>query len=174
MNSSIKLTDAQLLILSAASRREDRCLTAPKSLKRPAAEKLAAKLLAARLVREIKAKPNMPVWRRDEDAGRAFALNLTAAGLKAVATRKTTRNPRKASTPRPARKRRTSWARRTRRHRGLARQQGSPRRPATRRLQTPNRRLCRRRPAGDQDRSRDRTAAARPRRDARGADRRHR
>src|ERR1700761_7727381 len=41
MNSSIKLTDAQLLILSAASRREDRCLTAPKSLKRPAAEKLA-------------------------------------------------------------------------------------------------------------------------------------
>ena len=75
MNSSIKLTDAQLLILSAASRREDRCLTAPKNLKRPAAEKLAAKLLAARLVREIKAKPNMPVWRRDEDAGRAFALN---------------------------------------------------------------------------------------------------
>ena len=93
MNSSIKLTDAQLLILSAASRREDRCLTAPKNLKRPAAEKLAAKLLAARLVREIKAKPNMPVWRRDEDAGRAFALNLTAAGLKAVATKEDNSQP---------------------------------------------------------------------------------
>ena len=93
MNSSIKLTDAQLLILSAASRREDRCLTAPKNLKRPAAEKLAAKLLAARLVREIKAKPNMPVWRRDEDAGRAFALNLTAAGLKAVATKEDNPQP---------------------------------------------------------------------------------
>src|SRR5271167_2020358 len=86
MNSSIKLTDAQLLILSAASRRGDRCLIAPKNLKRPAAEKLAAKLLAADLVREIKAKPNMPVWRRDEDAGRAFSLKLTAAGLKAVAS----------------------------------------------------------------------------------------
>ena len=93
MNSSIKLTDAQLLILSAASRREDRCLTAPKNLKRPAAEKLAAKLLAARLVREIKAKPNMPVWRRDEDAGRVFALNLTAAGLKAVATKEDDSQP---------------------------------------------------------------------------------
>ena len=93
MNSSIKLTDAQLLILSAASRREDRCLTAPKNLKRPAAEKLAAKLLAARLVREIKAKPNMPVWRRDEDAGRAFALNLTAAGLKAVAIKEDNSQP---------------------------------------------------------------------------------
>ena len=146
MNSSIKLTDAQLLILSAASRREDRCLTAPKNLKRPAAEKLAAKLLAARLVREIKAKPNMPVWRRDEDAGRAFALNLTAAGLKAVATKEDNSQPEEsvgastgeetsnivgAADPAPL---------------GLARQQRSPRRPATRRLQTPNRRLCRRRP----------------------------
>jgi hypothetical protein len=28
----------------------------------------------------------MPVWRRDEDAGRAFSLKLTVAGLKAVAT----------------------------------------------------------------------------------------
>ena len=97
MNSSIKLTDAQLLILSAASRREDRRLTAPKNLKRPAAEKLAAKLLAARLVREIKAKPNMPVWRRDEDAGRAFALNLTAAGLKAVATKEDNSQPEESA-----------------------------------------------------------------------------
>jgi len=71
--------------LSAASQREDRCLIVPKNLKRPAAQKLAAKLLAADLVREIKAKPTMPVWRRDEDAGRAFSLKLTAAGVKAVA-----------------------------------------------------------------------------------------
>jgi hypothetical protein len=86
MNSPVKLTDTQLVILSAASQREDRCLIVPKNLKRPAAQKLAAKLLAADLVREIKAKPNMPVWRRDEDAGRAFSLKLTAAGLKAVAS----------------------------------------------------------------------------------------
>jgi Protein of unknown function (DUF3489) len=86
MNSPVKLTDTQLVILSAASQREDRCLIVPKNLKRPAAQKLAAKLLAADLVREIKAKPTMPVWRRDEDAGRAFSLKLTAAGLKAVAS----------------------------------------------------------------------------------------
>ena len=35
----------------------------------------------------------MPVWRRDEDAGRAFALNLTAAGLKAVATKEDNSQP---------------------------------------------------------------------------------
>jgi len=86
MNSPVKLTDTQLVILSAASQREDRCLIVPKNLKRPAAQKLAAKFLAADLVREIKAKSNMPVWRRDEDAGRAFSLKLTAAGLKAVAS----------------------------------------------------------------------------------------
>jgi Protein of unknown function (DUF3489) len=88
MNSPFKLPDTQLAILSAASRREDRCLIAPKNLKRPAAEKLAAKLLAAGLVREIKAKPNMPVWRRDEEAGRAFLLKVTVAGLKFTAVSK--------------------------------------------------------------------------------------
>ena len=61
MNSPVKLTDTQLVILSAASQREDRCLIVPKNPKRPAAQKLAAKLLAADLVREMKAKPNMPV-----------------------------------------------------------------------------------------------------------------
>jgi hypothetical protein len=85
MNSSAKLSDTQLVILSAASRREDLCLIAPKNLKGQAAEKIAAKLLAVGLVREIKAKPSMPVWRRDEDAGQAFSLKLTAAGLKALA-----------------------------------------------------------------------------------------
>ena len=77
--------NTQLAILSAASRREDCCLIAPKNLKRPAAEKLAANLLAAGLVREIKAKPYMPVWRRDGEAGRAFSLKLTVAGLKFTA-----------------------------------------------------------------------------------------
>ena len=70
--------------LSAASRREDRCLIAPNNLKGHAAEKVAAKLLAVGLVREIKAKPSMPVWRRDKEAGQAISLKLTAAGLKAI------------------------------------------------------------------------------------------
>jgi hypothetical protein len=82
---SIKLTDTQLIILSAAARREDRCLVAPPKLKGGAAQKFAAKLLAARLVREIKARPGMPAWRRDEAAGRFYSLKLTAAGLNAIA-----------------------------------------------------------------------------------------
>jgi hypothetical protein len=82
---SIKLTDTQLIILSAAAQREDRCLVAPPKLKGGAAQKFAAKLLAAGLVKEIKAKPGMPPWRRDEGAGQSYALKLTAAGLKAIA-----------------------------------------------------------------------------------------
>jgi len=84
MSSPAKLTDTQLMILSAASQREDSCLIAPKNLKGGAAQKVAAKLLAAGLVREIKAKPGMAVWRRDEEAGQAYSLKLTAAGLKAI------------------------------------------------------------------------------------------
>jgi hypothetical protein len=85
MNSPAKLTDTQLMILSAASQREDRCLIAPKNLKGGAAQKVAAKLLAAGLAREIKVRTGMALWRRDEEAGQAYSLKLTAAGLKAIA-----------------------------------------------------------------------------------------
>lgn len=57
---SIKLTDAQLLILSEAAQREDRCLTMPKGLKAGPAQKVSSKLLAEGLVREIRAKSGAP------------------------------------------------------------------------------------------------------------------
>src|SRR5664280_565325 len=85
MSSPAKLTDTQLVILSAASQRKDRCLVAPKNLKGGAAQKVAAKLLAAGLVREIKAKTGMAIWRSDQETGQAYSLKLTAAGLKAIA-----------------------------------------------------------------------------------------
>lgn len=85
MSSPTKLTDTQLVLLSAASQREDRCLVPPKNLKGGAAQKVAAKLLATGLVREIKAKTGMEAWRRDEETGQACSLKLTAAGLKAIA-----------------------------------------------------------------------------------------
>ncbi len=85
MNSPAKLTDTQLAILSVASQREDRCLVAPKNLKGGAAQKVAAKLLAAGLAREVKARTGMAPWRRDEEAGQTYSLKLTAAGLKATA-----------------------------------------------------------------------------------------
>jgi hypothetical protein len=82
---SIKLTDTQLVVLSAAAQREDRCLAVPDSLKGNSAQRIASKLLAAGLVREIKAKPDMPVWRRNKEMEQGYCLKLTAAGMKAIA-----------------------------------------------------------------------------------------
>jgi len=82
---STKLTDAQIFMLSAAARRDDRCLIAPRNLKGGAAQKVAAKLIAGGLAKEIKAKPGAPVWRQDEQAGLRVALKITAAGLRAIA-----------------------------------------------------------------------------------------
>jgi hypothetical protein len=82
---SIKLTDTQLMMLSAASQREDRCICAQSNLKGPAAQKSVAKLVAMGLAKEIKAKPGAHVWRRDEATGQAYALKLTSAGLRAIA-----------------------------------------------------------------------------------------
>ena len=45
---------------------------------------LELKLAKLGLVREIEAKPQAPIWRRD-DAGEGYGLKLTAAGLKAIA-----------------------------------------------------------------------------------------
>jgi hypothetical protein len=82
---SIKLTDTQLVMLSAAAQRDDRCLAPSKNLKGGAAQKVAAKLVAAGLVKEIKAKPGTHVWRRDEEAGQPYTFKLTTAGAKAIA-----------------------------------------------------------------------------------------
>ena len=46
---------------------------------------VAMKLIAAGLVKEVKAKAGTPVWRRDEQTGQPYALKLTAAGAKAIA-----------------------------------------------------------------------------------------
>ena len=81
---SVKLTDAQLVMLSAAAQREDLCLTAPDKMKGAVLSKVSEKLVKLGLVREVRAKAGMPVWRRD-DAGQSYALKLTAAGLKAIA-----------------------------------------------------------------------------------------
>jgi hypothetical protein len=81
---SVKLTDAQLVMMSAAAERQDRCLSAPATIKGAALSKVGVKLAKLGLAREIEAKPGAPIWRRD-DAGQGYALKLTAAGLKAIA-----------------------------------------------------------------------------------------
>jgi hypothetical protein len=81
---SIKLTDTQLVMLSAAAQREDRRLVVPPNLKGGAALKVANKLISAGFVEEIEAKAGGPMWRRDNETGQAYALKLTAAGAKAI------------------------------------------------------------------------------------------
>ena len=75
---SIKLTDTQIVMLSAAAQRDDRCLVAPQILKGSATQKLATKLIGAGLAKEIKVRPGAPVWRQDKQTGQSYALKLTA------------------------------------------------------------------------------------------------
>jgi Protein of unknown function (DUF3489) len=81
---SVELTDAQLVMLSAAAQREDLCLTAADRMKGAILAKVGDKLVKLGLVREVRAKSGTPVWRRDA-AGQSYALKLTAGGLKAIA-----------------------------------------------------------------------------------------
>jgi len=80
---TVKLTDAQLVMLSAAAQREDHCLSATDKMKGAIPTKVSGKLVKLGLVREVRAKAGMPVWRRDD--GQSYALKLTAAALKAIA-----------------------------------------------------------------------------------------
>jgi hypothetical protein len=80
---TVKLTNAQLVMLSAASQHGELCLTAPARMKGAILTKVSERLVKLGLVREIRAKTGMPVWRRDE-ASQSYALKLTAAGLKAI------------------------------------------------------------------------------------------
>jgi hypothetical protein len=53
---SIKFNDTQLVLLSAASQRDDHCLVPPTGPKLGQAQKAVVKLLEAGIVKEIRAK----------------------------------------------------------------------------------------------------------------------
>ena len=78
-----KLTDTQLIVLSKAARREDGAADVPERINKAAAAKVGASLVVRRLMREIRAKPGMPVWRMDDD-GRPISLTITRAGRNAI------------------------------------------------------------------------------------------
>jgi hypothetical protein len=86
-HTTIKQSDAVFAMTSAAAQREDRCLAPPPKLKPAVRRKGAEKLIEAGLVREVRAKPGMPVWRREEETGIEYSLKLTAAGARAGAIR---------------------------------------------------------------------------------------
>ncbi|MDP7150033.1 MAG: DUF3489 domain-containing protein [Paracoccaceae bacterium] len=86
-----KLSDTQLVILSAAAQRDDRnVLPLPGSLRGGAAAKVIGALLKRGLIAETvtdqraKADPALNrIWRNDED-GCAILLHITDAGLAAI------------------------------------------------------------------------------------------
>jgi hypothetical protein len=80
-----EMSEAQWLMLQAAAAREDRLLQLPANTKGAAAKSIAGKLIDCGWVKETKALDGAPVWRKDVASGSAFALKLTAKGLKAIA-----------------------------------------------------------------------------------------
>lgn len=82
-NNMTKLTDSQLIVLSAAAARDDGLAVAPAKMNKAGAAKVGSSLLARKLMREVKAKPGMPVWREDGE-GRSIGLMITNAGRRAI------------------------------------------------------------------------------------------
>lgn len=81
--SANKLTDTQLVLLSAAAQHPEGAIELASDLKGGAAKKTIGKLLRDGLIEEIPAIGALPVWRRDDDAG-ALALRITPHGLAAI------------------------------------------------------------------------------------------
>jgi hypothetical protein len=79
----LKLTDVQRAVLSGAVQRDDGAAMLPERMTEKGAQKLAATLITKGLVREVRAKAEMPVWRRNE-AGRALALVVAKLGREAI------------------------------------------------------------------------------------------
>src|ERR1700674_333779 len=80
---SIKLTNVQRTILATAILRDDGAATLPEQMTDKAAQKLAVTLIEKGLAREVRAKTDMPVWRRNED-GRPCALIINKLGREAI------------------------------------------------------------------------------------------
>ena len=86
-----KLSDTQLVILSATAQREDRnVLPLPGSLRGGAAAKVVGALLSRGLIAETTTDSQTKadaalnrIWRNDED-GRAILLHITESGLAAI------------------------------------------------------------------------------------------
>ena len=76
-----RLTDTQLIILSAASQRDDRGVELPANVKGEAARKVVDKLVRAGLLEEVRAGGSLPVWRRDEPDDGYGAKDARAATI---------------------------------------------------------------------------------------------
>jgi Protein of unknown function (DUF3489) len=86
------LSDTQFSILSAASQRPDHAAMLPANPKGGAAKKVIDRLLKQKLLQELRAKDDMPAWRRGND-NRPYMLRITKAGLKAIEAEDVTEAP---------------------------------------------------------------------------------
>jgi hypothetical protein len=82
----MKLTDIQLVVLSAAAQRDDRAVELSAKLIGDAGRKIVRRLLSENLLEEIPALGSLPVWRSDKDEGQ-LALRITDLGLEAIAVK---------------------------------------------------------------------------------------
>jgi hypothetical protein len=140
-----KLTDTQLVMLSAAAQRADGAVGLPENLKGAAAQKAAASLLREGLVEEVLAGRDLPAWRRDQ-SDQPVALLITSW------ERRRSASPRRAPLPRrrpqargESHRRRHALAGSPQRRIGLAGKPTPMRLPA---VLAPNRRRCWRRCVG--------------------------
>jgi hypothetical protein len=79
----MRLTDTQLVLLSAASQRENGAIELAPNLRGAASHKVVHKLLSEGLIEEVATGGSLPVWRRDDEKG-ALALRITSHGLAAI------------------------------------------------------------------------------------------
>ncbi len=86
------LTDAQFLVLSEAAGRDSGFVVIPEHLKGKAAQSFVRTLIGKELVREVRSKTGMPVWRRNVETGKTYALVITAVGRKAIPIETTHQN----------------------------------------------------------------------------------
>src|SRR5215471_13185380 len=71
-----RLTDTQLVILSTASRRNDRGVDLPTNVTGEAVQKTVDKLIRTGRLEEVHANGSLLAWRRDAEAG-PMALRIT-------------------------------------------------------------------------------------------------
>ena len=73
-----RLTDSQLIVLSRATQRDDGIATPPENMRGGGLAKVGQTLVDRKLMRLVRTKPGMPVWRIDSE-DQPFSLVITAA-----------------------------------------------------------------------------------------------
>jgi hypothetical protein len=79
----MELTDKQQALLLQAAARDDGAVVRPQGASKASAARVAASLIALKLLRTCKAKAGLPIWRKDAN-GESLGLILTKAGRAAA------------------------------------------------------------------------------------------